>query len=106
MATASEGLRMALHATARVRAGNKIEITAPTLEEGQDVDVFLIPRPSEPLRIVPSLNSWIPCLRVLGVRPPGKKSNGSSSRSATRGIVDSSSLRPRLRRYSDLHLQR
>jgi hypothetical protein len=38
---------MALHATARVQAGNKIEITAPALEEGQDVDVFLIPRPSK-----------------------------------------------------------
>jgi hypothetical protein len=37
---------MALHTTARVRSGNKIEITSSELEEGQDVDVFLIPRPS------------------------------------------------------------
>ena len=46
MATTSNGLRTALHTTARVQSGNKIEITAPELKEGQDVDVFLIPRPS------------------------------------------------------------
>ena len=46
MATTHDGLRTALHTTARVRSGNKIEITAPGLTEGQDVDVFLVPRPS------------------------------------------------------------
>jgi hypothetical protein len=33
--------------TARVQPGNKFDITASELEEGQDVDVFLIPRLSE-----------------------------------------------------------
>ena len=47
MAMATDGLRTALHTTARVQSGNKIEISAPELKEGQDVDVFLIPRPSE-----------------------------------------------------------
>ena len=53
MATATDGLWTALHTTARVQSGNRIEITAPELKEGQDVDVFLIPRPPEsppPLR--------------------------------------------------------
>ncbi len=45
MATTTDGLRTALHTTARVQSGNKVEITAPELKEGQDVDVFLIPRP-------------------------------------------------------------
>jgi hypothetical protein len=48
MATATDGLRTALHTTARVQPGHKIEITAPELKEGQDVDIFLIPLPSEP----------------------------------------------------------
>ncbi len=46
MSTTTDGLRIALHTTARVQSGNKIEITAPELKEGQDVDIFLIPRPS------------------------------------------------------------
>ena len=40
MATATDGLQNALHITARVQSGNKIEITAPGLQEGQDVDVY------------------------------------------------------------------
>jgi hypothetical protein len=47
MASAADGLRTALHVTARVQAGNKIEITAFELEEGQDVDIFVIPRPQD-----------------------------------------------------------
>ncbi len=47
MVTVTDGLRPALHTTARVQPGSRIEITAPELKEGQDVDVFLIPRPSE-----------------------------------------------------------
>jgi len=67
MATAADGLRMALHATARVQPGNKIEITAPELKEGQDVDVFLIARPSQshPGRSV---------LEFLDSLPPGPRS--------------------------------
>ena len=67
MATATDGLRTVLHTTARVQPGNKIEITAPDLIEGQDVDVFLIPRPSEahPRRSV---------LELLDALPPGPRS--------------------------------
>src|SRR5947208_2106680 len=35
-------MQAALHVTARVQPGKKIEITAPELIEGQDVEVFLI----------------------------------------------------------------
>jgi hypothetical protein len=67
MSTATDGLRTALHITARVQSGNKIEISAPELHEGQDVDVFLIPRPSEtPPR--PSV------LEFLDSLPPGPRS--------------------------------
>jgi hypothetical protein len=48
MATAPDGLQNALHITARVQSGNKIEISAQGLREGQDVDVYLVPRPPEP----------------------------------------------------------
>jgi hypothetical protein len=48
MSIATDGVRTALHIMTRVQSGNKIEIIAPELEEGQDVDVFLIPRPVEP----------------------------------------------------------
>jgi hypothetical protein len=47
MAPAFDGPHPALHLTARVRPGNKIEITAPDLQEGHEIDVFLIPRPLE-----------------------------------------------------------
>jgi hypothetical protein len=67
MASASDGLRTALHITARVQSGNKIEITAPELKEGQDVDVFLVPRPSEP----PPRRS---VLEFLDSLPPGPRS--------------------------------
>jgi hypothetical protein len=46
MAAAPDGLQNALHVTARVQSGNKIEISAPGLHEGQDVDVYLVPRPA------------------------------------------------------------
>jgi hypothetical protein len=67
MATAPDGLRTALHKTARVQSGSKIEITAPELKEGEHVDVFLIPRPSatEPRRSV---------LEFLDSLPPGPRS--------------------------------
>jgi hypothetical protein len=67
MATTTDGLRTALHTTARVQSGNKIEITAPELEVGQDVDVFLIPRPlaTQPRR---------PVLEFLDSLPPGPRS--------------------------------
>jgi hypothetical protein len=67
MATATDGLRTVLYTTARVQPGNKIEITAPELNEGQDVDVFLIPRPSE----LPSRRS---VLEFLDALPPGPRS--------------------------------
>ena len=47
MTIANDGLRSALHVTARVQAGNRIEISAPGLQEGDDVDVYLVPRASE-----------------------------------------------------------
>jgi hypothetical protein len=67
MAMSSDGPRAALHTTARVQRGNKIEITAPELQEGQDVDVFLIPRPSKspPRRSI---------LEFLDSLPPGPRS--------------------------------
>jgi hypothetical protein len=67
MATTTDGLRTALHTTARVQSGNKIQITAPELAEGQDVDVFLIPRPmaTEPRRSV---------VEFLDSLPPGPRS--------------------------------
>jgi hypothetical protein len=67
MAATNDGLRAALHITARVPPGNKIEITAPELTEGQDFDVFLIPRPSvaNPHRSV---------LEFLDSLPPGPRS--------------------------------
>ena len=67
MSVATDGLRTALHIMARVQSGNKIEITAPDLQEGQDVDVFLIPRPVEP----PPRRSVIEFLDSL---PPGPRS--------------------------------
>jgi hypothetical protein len=70
MATATDGLRTALHTTARVQSGNKIEITAPQLTEGQDVDVFLIPRPSEP-------HPGRSVLEFLDSLPPGPRSASS-----------------------------
>ena len=67
MATAFEGPHPALHLTARVQPGNKIEITAPDLKEGQEVDVFLIPRaPQRPPRRT--------VLEFLDALPPGPRS--------------------------------
>ena len=62
MWTAANGLRTALHVTGRVQSGKQIEITAPELREGHDVDVFLIPRPSEtpPRRSVLDLLDSLP----------------------------------------------
>jgi hypothetical protein len=93
MAPTSDGLRTALHTTARVQPGNKIEITAPELKEGQDVDVFLIPRPRQPNRVGLSSNSWIRCLPARGVRRPGMSSSGGSRRSGMHGIVESRGAR-------------
>ncbi len=67
MATATDGLQNALHITARVQSGNKIEITAPGLQVGQDVDVYLVPRPSE----TPSRRS---VLEFLDSLPSGPRS--------------------------------
>ena len=67
MATATDGLQNALHITARVQSGNKIEITAPGLQEGQDVNVYLVPRPSE----TPSRRS---VLEFLDSLPSGPRS--------------------------------
>lgn len=42
-------MRAALHISTVVRAGHKIEVTAPELREGEAVEVFLItPAASEP----------------------------------------------------------
>jgi hypothetical protein len=67
MATTTDRLRTALHTTARVQSGNRIEITAPELKVGQDVDVFLIPRPSEP-------QPRRSVLEFLELLPPGPRS--------------------------------
>jgi hypothetical protein len=66
MAAGTNGLRTALHTTARVQARNKIEITSSELAEGQDVDVFLIPRPSA----TPAHRS---VLEFLDSLPPGPR---------------------------------
>ena len=47
MSTPIDRLGLALHVMTRVQAGNRIEITAPELKEGQDVEIFVIPRPDE-----------------------------------------------------------
>jgi hypothetical protein len=67
MASTADGLRTALHITARVQPGNRIEITARELEEGQDVDIFVIPRPrdAQPRSSV---------LELLDSFPPGPRS--------------------------------
>jgi hypothetical protein len=67
MATGSDGLRTALHITTRVQSGNKIEITAPELQEGQDVDVFLVPR-------LPEAPPRLSVLEFLDSMPPGPRS--------------------------------
>jgi hypothetical protein len=60
-------LRDALHRTAEVQAGHRIEILVPELPEGQRVDVILVPRsPESPP--VPSL------LEFLDRLPPGPRS--------------------------------
>ncbi|MDQ2687254.1 MAG: hypothetical protein M3Y28_05240 [Armatimonadota bacterium] len=42
-------MQTALRVTATVQPGNKIEVTAPELREGESVDVFLIlPEPAKP----------------------------------------------------------
>lgn len=64
---ASDGFQAALHLTARVQPGNKIEITAPDLQEGQEVDVFLIPRASA-MTPRPTL------IELLDSLPPGPRS--------------------------------
>ena len=66
MAAAPGGLRTALHTTARVQTGSKIEITAPELKEGQDVDVFLIPRP-------PATEPRPSVVKFLDSLPPGPR---------------------------------
>jgi hypothetical protein len=65
--TASGGLRSTFHITARVQAGNRIEISAPGLQEGQDVDVYLVPRAPE----TPSRRS---VLELLDSLPSGPRS--------------------------------
>jgi hypothetical protein len=67
MAAPTDGLRTALHTTARVQPGNRIEITAPELKEGQDVDVFVIAHLSNS-QPKPSI------LELLDSFPPGPRS--------------------------------
>lgn len=67
MTMPTDGLRMALYTTARVQSGNKIEISVAGLQEGQDVDVFLIPRPSQ-AHVGRSI------LEFLDSLPPGPRS--------------------------------
>jgi hypothetical protein len=44
-------MRSALHVTAKVLPGHKIEISTPELSEGDTVEVFLVlPEPSSPAR--------------------------------------------------------
>jgi hypothetical protein len=67
MTMPTDGLRIALHTTARVQSGNKIEISVAEFQEGQDVDVFLIPRPSRP-------HEGRSVLEFLDSLPPGPRS--------------------------------
>jgi hypothetical protein len=67
MATPTDGPATALYIKARVQSGNKIEINAPELQEGQEVDIFLIPRPSA----APARRSVLDFLDSL---PPGPRS--------------------------------
>jgi len=62
--------RDALHVTAEVQAGHRIEIMVPGLREGQQVDVIVFPRPSEP-PTGPSL------LEFLDRLPPGRRTASS-----------------------------
>ena len=67
MSSASDGPRPALHITARVQPRNEIEITVSNLKEGQEVDVFLIPRtPAMPHRrsVIEFLDSLPPGPRI------------------------------------------
>ncbi len=41
-------LRDAMHVTAEIQAGHRIEINVPELREGQQVDVFVVPHRDEP----------------------------------------------------------
>ena len=70
MSTGIDSSRLALHVTARVQAGNRVEITAPELKEGQDVDIFVIPRPDQSL---PRLSP----LDLLDTLPAGPRSASS-----------------------------
>jgi hypothetical protein len=67
MGAVNNGLEAALHVTARVQAGSKIEISAPELKEGQDVENFLIPRS-------PKTESGRSVLEFLDSLPPGPRS--------------------------------
>jgi hypothetical protein len=67
MANASDELRLAHHTTARVQSGSRVEVTVPGLEEGQDVDVFLIAKST-------SLSEHISVLEFLDALPPGPRS--------------------------------
>ncbi|MBV8232307.1 MAG: hypothetical protein JO355_09495 [Planctomycetaceae bacterium] len=67
MATETSGLQAALHITTRVQPGNKIEIIAPELIEGEAVEVFLVlPRQAEPPRRS--------ALEIIESLPPGPRS--------------------------------
>ena len=69
MSTASEALQAAFHLTARVQSGSRIEITAPDLSEGQEVEVFLIPRVPAP---APAPRPT--AIEFLDALPPGPRS--------------------------------
>jgi hypothetical protein len=99
MSTAIDGLRLALHVTTRVQAGNKVEITAPELKGGQDVGIFLIPGPSRGCRADPRSSYWTNCPRVRGRRRLGTRSSGDSRRNGTHGIASAPAFRSCVRRY-------
>jgi hypothetical protein len=67
MASETPGPQAALHITTRVQPGNKIEIIAPELIEGEAVEVFLVlPRQAEPPRRS--------ALEIIAPLPPGPRS--------------------------------
>ena len=67
MSTTIDRLGLALHVLTRVQTGNRVEITAPELQEGQGVEVFVIPLPYEGQgRMSP--------LDLLDRLPPGPRS--------------------------------
>ena len=88
MATSADGFQNALHITARVQSGNKIEIIAPGCKRARTSTSSWCPVPQRRDRVAPCSNSWTLCPQDHGVRTRGTRSSGGSRRNATHGIVE------------------